>query len=32
MELQFPQTLTTKINAISKIQDSIRGQVDTKKP
>lgn len=31
MELQFPQTLTTKINAISNMQDSIRAQVDTKK-
>lgn len=32
MELRFPQTLTTKISAITKMQDTIKGQVTNKKP
>lgn len=31
-ELQFPQTIKTKISAISKIQNNLKGQVDSKKP
>lgn len=31
-ELQFPQTLQTKINAITKMQTSLKGQIDSKKP
>lgn len=32
MELRFPQTLTTKITAISKIQATVTAQVHNKKP